>query len=182
MKLLENTNKIIANRKREGWFDIYILDDNITIYKKNKKRGLGPYLKKKIKKDKAYLSYKEKIEESYKTENNHTIRGYDVERDGSYKCMYIEGYRLDRISDNINSDILIKIKEATIILRKSLNDNNNLSGDWALHNLIYSVVDNKIYNIDIEGFFSYKYPLSNDRLELINSWIDKLIEDLNKLL
>ena len=33
---------------------------------------------------------------------------------------------------------------------------NKLNGDWAPCNLVYSIEDERIYNIDLEGFFTWK--------------------------
>ena len=49
-----------------------------------------------------------------------------------------------------------------------------LCGDWALHNLIYSIEDDKIYNVDLEGFMTYDPLPKWANLEKIASWIDKL--------
>ena len=184
MKLLDNTSKKCRKGNiNNGLFDIYMLDNNITLYKKvNNNKGvcLTNILKKE---ESKYLLYKKKIEDSYKIKYNHTIRGYDVESDGSYKCMYIEGYRLDRISDSIDLNILLKIKNAANILKTDLNCNKkNLTGDWALHNLIYSIKDDKIYNIDIEGFFSYPVLPKDGKLKHINKWLHNLIKKIDNLL
>tara|TARA_Y100000816_G_C26067466_1_gene561109 strand:- start:69 stop:1052 length:984 start_codon:yes stop_codon:yes gene_type:complete len=51
------------------------------------------------------------------------------------------------------------ILEQLIVLETSLyryNKITTLSGDWFLHNLIYDFSMNKIYNIDLEGFYTYK--------------------------
>jgi len=54
---------------------------------------------------------------------------------------------------------------------------NKLSGDWALHNLIYSIEDDKIYNIDLEGFFSCETPLPNwGNIKKINEWLDNCLK------
>ena len=53
---------------------------------------------------------------------------------------------------------LSKITQQCEILVEALQNaklENELCGDWALHNLIYSLDDEKIYNIDLEGFVTY---------------------------
>jgi hypothetical protein len=68
------------------------------------------------------------------------------------------------------------IQQSNILLEALQNEDEKgeLCGDWALHNLIYSISDDKIYNIDLEGFITY-YPLPEwANLEKITLWIDKL--------
>ena len=38
---------------------------------------------------------------------------------------------------------------------------NILKGDWALHNLIYCNDRKKIFNIDLEGFYTYPHIYDN---------------------
>ena len=99
--------------------------------------------------------------------NNHIVKGFDLESNGSYKSEYIIGYRLDLLSNitnkfpSLNPILnleLHKIKQQCEILVEALQNaklKNELLGDWALHNLIYSLNDGKIYNIDLEGFVTY---------------------------
>ena len=99
--------------------------------------------------------------------NNHIVKGFDLESNGSYKSEYIKGYRLDLLSiitnkfPSLNLILnleLSKITQQCEILVEALQNaklENELCGDWALHNLIYSLDDEKIYNIDLEGFVTY---------------------------
>ena len=74
-----------------------------------------------------------------------------------------------------DKDILLKIKKAVKKLKKNLDDNKkNLTGDWDLHNLVYSIEDDKIYNIDIEGFFTYKK--NNKTIKIMNRKLDKILK------
>jgi len=176
MKLLEN-----CETKWPGFFDIYI--DGDIIYKKLKDNNYGKSLKKNInKKETNLIKYRDIIENSHINEyyGKHTIKGYDVENDGSYKCDYIEGYRLDKLKDNIDNvneiidvDILIKINEQINVLKTDLAKHKNcINGDWDVHNLIYSIHDNIIYNVDLEGF--YNAPMGKKGCMVNNiSWINK---------
>ena len=118
--------------------------------------------------------------------NNHIVKGFDMEPNGSYRSNYIEGYRLDLIivlmkkysSLNLLSKLeLGKITQQCEILLEALQDaesKGELCGDWALHNLIYSIEYDKIYNVDLEGFMTYDPLPEWANLEKIASWIDKL--------
>ena len=118
--------------------------------------------------------------------NNHIVKGFDLESNGSYKSNFIKGYRLDLLclltskypSFNLPSKLEMNkvIQQSNILLEALQNEDEKgeLCGDWALHNLIYSISDDKIYNIDLEGFITY-YPLPEwANLEKITLWIDKL--------
>lgn len=173
MELLENSENGF-----DGRFIIYKYDEN-TIYKKIKKEiHSQKLLLDKIKKN--FSKYKNIIENIYKSPFFPSIKGYDVEDDGSYKCKIIHGYRLDRIAKlNLKNNEIIKIRIAILKLKSILNKNvNKLSGDWALHNLIYSINDDKIYNVDLEGFFSYPSVPSWGNINFINKWLDDCIKNI----
>ena len=118
--------------------------------------------------------------------NNHIVKGFDEEPNGSYKSNYIEGYRLDLVTMIINkfpslnrpSKLeLDKITNQCEILLKALQDaesKGELCGDWALHNLIYSIEDDIIYNIDLEGFMTYDPLPEWANLTEITTWLEKL--------
>ena len=175
-KLLDGQTKKVGAHISSGIFDIYIHDN--VIYKKAKAELIN------VRDESIFQKYKYVIENAYKNKHNHTIMGYDVERDGSYKCRYIKGYRLDKINDsNINKSCMLKIKEQILLLKNDLNANKDkLYGDWALHNLIYSINDNKIYNIDIEGFYPCHLSSNSGGLPhwgsitKINKWLSNLIK------
>ena len=157
----------------EGRFDIY--KNNSFIYKKTKNNQHGIKLKYQI--NNNYKLYKFIIENSYKKNYNHTIKGFDVENDGSYSCKYIEGYRLDKINKDFEQNLLNKIKKAVNNLKININDNKQyISGDWGLHNLIYSLQDDKIYNIDIEGFFTNIKLPKWCSIDNINKWLNTIID------
>lgn len=173
--LLENCSTIY-----QGRFRIYKYKN--IIYKKFKKEK---YRNKRLNNEITGKidTYKNIIRNSYKQKYNHTIEGYDIEEDGSYKCRYIDGYRLDKLLHS-NKDLLLikKIKNSIIELKNCLLKNKNkLTGDWGLHNLIYSPVDDKIYNIDLEGFFTYKNNLPTFMsFKKINQNLDYILENITK--
>lgn len=180
-KLLKGIKKYALNTGKlfEGLFDIYINKENTIIYKKNKSKKLL----KKISEEDEFLKYKDFIQNSYKKNSlkKYIIEGFDVERDGSYKCKFIDGFRLDKNPDNLDS---LQKEKLNNLLKRFLEDLNNLdkvSGDWALHNIIYDSNNNKLYNIDLEGFFSfqeYKQLYGWGDLKSINNWINNLIKKL----
>ena len=174
MELLEN-----SENGYEGRFYIYKYDEN-TVYKKIKKEIPNQkLLSNKIVKN--FSKYKDVIENIYKSPFP-TVKGYDVENDGSYKCKFINGYRLDRINNfNLKYNEIIKIKSAIYKLKDILNK-NKLSGDWALHNLIYDINDDKIYNVDLEGFFSCPSLPSWGNINFINKWLQDCDNKLNEII
>lgn len=120
--------------------------------------------------------------------NNHIVKGFDLESNGSYKSEYVEGYRLDLLSIIINkfpslnlisSSKLEKLIQQCKILIEALQDaelRGELCGDWALHNLVYSISYEKIFNIDLEGFMTYDPIPEWANLTKIIQWIHILGE------
>ena len=178
-KLLKNTNKFVNNIKIISRFNIYINNDNTIIYKIINNTKLGIKLKNSINNDKEFNIYKDILLNSYKKSYNHTIPVFDIERNGSYKSKYINGYRIDKLNKNINKKLLKKIIKQINILKKDLHNNEKiLSGDWALHNLIYSIEDDKIYNIDIEGFYTYQKIPEWISIDMFNYLLDEILNNI----
>jgi hypothetical protein len=166
-----------------GLYILYINETENIIYKKIRRKIKDVYNFKKI---------------IYNLKNNQILSEYIfepekiyIENDCSYYSMFIaNGIRLYDIAigDIIDFTTLIKLKECILNLKNILNDyvkTNKLSGDWALHNLIYCLDTNKIYNVDLEGF--YTYPLIHDNgncnIKNCNTWLDKVLEIIeNKLI
>lgn len=178
-KLLTNIEKYATDTGKLciGRFDIYINEKSNIIYKKNRCENLL----NEILNEKKFLRYKDIIENSYKVNSlkKYIIEGFDIERDGSYKCKFIDGFRLDKIPDNLDSNQKIRLICILNQFLEDLNKLNNLSGDWGLHNIIYDYNNNKLYNIDLEGFFSFQKLPNWGNLNNINKWIRKLINNLN---
>lgn len=101
-------------------------------------------------------------------------RPINIEYNGSYTMNYIEGINLmDILKKNdtkckisgwvskeiiVNKKIGIEILKQLIFLENELYNYSkiySLRGDWFLHNLIFDINKNCIYNIDLEGFYSY---------------------------
>lgn len=72
--------------------------------------------------------------------------------------------------DNIKTQVNKLIADLTIA-----DSNGKLIGDWALHNLIYSPSDDRIYNIDLEGFMTYNPIPEWANLNKIKLWLNQII-------
>lgn len=163
-----------------GIFNIYINKDKTIIYKKNKMNRNGKILINSLKKKEEIDKYKNILLNIKDNQyiNKHVIKCFDVENDGSYKCEYIDGYRLDKINNEIINDktvidkIIIQIEK----LKELLNKNHKfIGGDWALHNLIYRVSDDNIYNIDIEGFYTNLKLPGWGNINKINEFLESVL-------
>ena len=110
-----------------------------------------------------------------------------IEDDGSYYSSFNKNsIRLYDINSNSKLDdtILYNLKRSIQDMKKKLNNyvkTNKLSGDWALHNLIYCLDTNKIYNVDLEGFYTYPLIHNNGNCDInyCNERFDKLLKDIN---
>lgn len=166
----------------DGLFDLYINDKHQIIYKKIKKNIDNISIYKNI---------------IYNLKNNPILSKYilkpeniQIKEDGSYFSMFVKnGIRLYDIDSKkvIDNNILIKIKESVKYLQKDLNEyvkNNTLNGDWALHNLIYCLDTNKIYNVDLEGFYTYPFIHNNGNCDIkyCNERFNKLLIIIEKKL
>lgn len=166
------TNTKNFKTKYAGRFEVYL--DGRFVHKKPKKNRWNDKLIEQIKEE-GFDVYRDIIKNSYKTDYNNTIRGFNVKRNSGYSSVYVDGYRLDKVNKETDKDILLKIKKAVKKLKKNLDDNKKiLTGDWDLPNLVYSIEDDKIYNIDIEGFFTYKK--NNKTIKSRNKWFNKILK------
>ncbi len=175
----------IGLTKFPGRFTVY-KKGNI-IYKKTNtnNNNTSNSFRKKITVD--FNNYKMIMTNAWKYKYNHTVPIYHIERDGSHKSIYIDGFRLDKIGSHLNSIKNKKkrlkyaslVKKAVIKLKKSINENyNKIGGDWALHNLIYSIKYDKIFNIDVEGFYTYQKLPHWGTINHINNWLYSVIKIL----
>ncbi len=122
--------------------------------------------------------------------SHHVIKGFEAEPEGSYKSKFVKGYRLDLVYKQVvdrthvefpsrgeRKKIRIQAKRLFEILKEE-NDKNALNGDWALHNLIYSRDEDKIYNVDLEGFIRYNPLPSWCGMNEISLWFEEFIDAL----
>lgn len=127
---------------------------------------------------------------SNKRISRHIAKGFGIENDGSYKSKYIQGYRLDLLASIMEEYPSLqlpsheerdKIKiqcEQLMLALKETNSAGELLGDWALHNLIYSPLEDCIFNIDLEGFITYNPLPEWAGLEQIHTWIENFMIQL----
>ena len=157
-----------------GVFNIKI--ENDIVYKElNIKNPTGRNLKNKLSNNEKEINEYKKHLDSYKLPiiGKFTAPPLSVNDNGNYTMKFISGINLMDILDKNdplcknarwkskeikpNNDISINILKQSFILEHSLNLHKNLSlrGDWFLHNMIYNEQNNIIYNVDLEGFYSY---------------------------
>ena len=172
--------------KSKNQYDFFISTDKRTIYKSinSSNNELSELLEKpgKMERFSKILNGKQFTSQM----KRHIVKGFDEEPNGSYKSNYIEGYRLDLLylliskypSFNIPSKLeMNKVIQQSEVLLNALEDaksSGELCGDWALHNLIYSIDKDIIYNIDLEGLMTYDPLPEWANLEKIVSWFDNL--------
>lgn len=118
--------------------------------------------------------------------NDHIVRGFELESNGSYKSNYVKGYRLDLVImlmneyPSLNLPLEVELNKIIVqcdILLRALQEadmKGELCGDWALHNLVYSINDDVIYNVDLEGFMTYDPLPEWANLKVITEWLRKL--------
>lgn len=147
--------------ENKGLFDIYLNDDIQILYKKAKQPFLKTFDEQQLYR---YILTNMNLDKKL---GNYVVNVYVVEEDGSYYTNYINNtIRLFDIKNDtfLDNDTLIKIKNKMMELKNTLINvatNDIVCGDWALHNLLYSYDDDKIYNIDMEGFYTYPYVHNN---------------------
>lgn len=169
----------LANNNRvNNKFDFYISDDESVIYKKNNHSSSA---------FSSLISYKdsfnrfEKILDGSVFEEilqNHICKGFEPETNGSYKSRFMHGYRLDLLDTyEISPEVLQIIRQQCELLIKNLVvawSRDCLYGDWALHNLVFSLENQCIMNIDLEGFLTYNPLPEWANIGIILQWIKEI--------
>ena len=156
-----------------GRFYIYINKEKTHLYK----YARVTKIKTEMKNDNHFNNYKQIIEQAEQKEivGKYLINGKIIKQNcGDYIIRYIDGYRFDHLYRINDIELLNKIKIQIDIFIEDLklaNSKKLLHGDWGIQNIIYDKENGKIYNIDIEGL--YTYPR-------LPSWcnINKIIEDI----
>lgn len=156
-------------------YDFFISEDESVIYKKNNQssKRLNDIFRDNSNRD-FFLRIMNGIGLPVPL-RPHIVNGFELEDDGSYKSPFLHGYRLDLIDSYELSDEEFKtiIAESERLLDNLhlASANDELTGDWALHNLIFSLSSKRIMNVDLEGFFTYNpLPVWAD-IEIITRWI-----------
>jgi len=157
-----------------GVFNIKINDG--FIYKKLNPNNLtSKKIIKELKNDKNLKNYKIHLN-SYKLPiiGQFIEKPIKIEDNGNYNMKYIEGINLMDILKKkdkkckiagwtskelkLNKNIAVEILKQLLYLESKLYEYSksySLCGDWFLHNLIYDISRKQIYNIDLEGFYTY---------------------------
>ena len=169
-----------------GIFDIYINYENNIIYKKIKNKNSTIYINIEKYRDIILNLYKIEIINKYILNPKQIY----IETDGSYYSTFIKNsIRLFdiNINSNINNNILNKILNCIKTLQYDLTkyiEKYILSGDWAIHNLLYCIDTENLYNIDLEGFYTYPFLYNNGNCNInyFNTKITSLIELINNLI
>ncbi len=169
---LQNENRV--NNK----YDFYISADENIIYKNN--NHSSPAFNTLISNKDSFERFEKILNGSIFEEvlRQHICNGFDLETDGSYKSRFMHGYRLDLIHTYDLSEEKLKIvhQQCELLIEnlKNLDSKCELFGDWALHNLVFSLENQCIMNIDLEGFLTYD-PLPNwANRAVIIQWIKEI--------
>ena len=182
IKISSPYKTVFKNKIYNGRFKLYLNKDKDIVYKKvSYKEFLEDHnIPIESYKSKIYNLKNLKIINKYLYEPNYIY----IKDDGSYYSKYIKNNiriydileKNKQIDKKILNKIIYKIKELKndlIIYKK----NNKLFGDWNSSNLVYNIDDNKIYNIDYEGFALYNIAQDGS-----DEYFDRIIEKLTKKL
>lgn len=140
-----------------GRYRTFINESKTLLYKKS----FTTKMARDISTKEGFNKYKQLIEnvENIEYIGKHSINGIVVKDDcADYVSPFIHGYRLDHLYRVKDKELFGKIiKQINILLKnvEECNKNNKFSGDWSVQNLIYNEEKDFIYNIDIEGYFTY---------------------------
>jgi hypothetical protein len=156
-------------------YDFFISEDESVIYKKNNQSSERL---NKIFRDNTNMDFFLRIMDGIGLPTPlrpHIVNGFELEDDGSHKSPFLHGYRLDLLDSYELSDeefkIIITETERLLSILLLVSADNELTGDWALHNLIFSLSHKRIMNVDLEGFVTYNpIPVWAD-IEIITEWI-----------
>jgi len=166
--------------KKNNNYNFFISNDESIIYKKN--NHSNPSIEQLLQdvEKRRFFSQLLAGHALGETLQLHVVKGFDLEADGSYKSEFIHGFRLDLLhtydltQERVNSILLAS--ELFINRITDSNSQGNLTGDWALHNLVYSLKYERIVNIDLEGFLFYDPIPHWADCDLIVSWVQATIQ------
>ncbi len=172
----ENINKV------KNAFDFYISDDESVIYKRNNNSNqrFSQLLKDWNNRENFVRILKGEFFDPIL--RSHICNGFDLEADGSHKMKFLHGYRLDMIRNYaIDGDTAkLVLEQCEILLYKLsiVNESGTFLGDWATHNLVYSLEHCAIYNIDLEGFLTYNPVPKWADFNVFETWMKDVIRQL----
>ena len=175
---VRNENKV--NNK----YDFFISMDESIIYKKNNQSS--QQFNALISNEETLNRFKKVLDGSIfePVLQQHIPNGFELETDGSYKSKFMHGFRLDMIHTyEIIEEVSQMILEQCELLIQNLaliDSQNDLFGDWALHNLVFSLEYQCIMNVDLEGFLTYD-PLPNwADFKVVETWLNQFKNNLFK--
>ena len=164
--------------KKINGYNFFITYDEQTIYKKS--NGENKELNDLLKSSAHFEYFSSVIDGSIFTPliQQYIVKGFDLEKDGSYKSEFLHGYRLDLIDtytihETQYSKIILELKSLLHVLRIT-DSSDSLTGDWALHNLVYSLKYEQIFNVDLEGFLRYSPLPKWAGIQQIEQWFKPL--------
>lgn len=121
----------------------------------------------------------------------HCAKSFRIRRDGGYVSEYIAGYNLAHLRnvlfDENAFDAALRpgLADAINALVVDLNEyrriNGRLTGDWALHNLIFSTDRSIIINVDLEGFYTYVDEGQENNFDVVRDNLDDIARYLDLL-
>ena len=172
-------------QKVRNAFDFFISEDESIIYKRN--NYSNEKFSELIKSQGSFNEFKKVLDGSFFSScvSGHIPNGYDLESDGSHKMKFLHGCRLDLIEsydlDPISAKLILNQVINLLNCLAKANEEDDLFGDWATHNLVYSFELNSIFNIDLEGFMTYRpLPVWAD-YNAIERWLNSIIVELQAL-
>ncbi|MRH42708.1 hypothetical protein GH741_08410 [Aquibacillus halophilus] len=153
-----------------GIFKVFVDKKSNLVIKVNRRdSSSSSKFYKKIKGTKEFDIYKKTLMSAVNKEflKPHICSVTEVFRDGGYKSPFVQGKNIQvmliefqeghlMISKEESEKLLTAIDNLYLNLKQYYQAHENLPGDWMLHNLVYDNVSNKIINVDIEGFYTFK--------------------------
>lgn len=139
-----------------------VIKDGIVYKYLNKESEIGKLLNERFKHKNHLHYFNFQLVNGYNKDyiGKHIVIGKNFRGRGDYTSPYIHGELLADINIldlPINSKIqfLYSLHDLLISIYKYKEKFNSITGDWALHNLIWDSKSGHIVNIDLEGFYTY---------------------------
>jgi len=184
----------INNHIKNGIFEVFVFTENGTkvvlkVPRRDTFLSVKFYLK--IRRTDGFKDYSDTLKslESISHLKENVAELVEIYKHGGYKSVYIDGYNLKDITykilyDDYNFDksLAKRISKQIKNLIENLEMHNHefgyIPGDWPLHNLVYDSANDKIINVDLEGFYTYKKDNRENDLSFLKN---ELYEVLNLL-
>ena len=123
---------------------------------------------------------------------NNNIAGFlKVYKHGGYESAYVEGVNLkalrekllygdEDIAENLANKIITQLRYLIANLEAHHDELGHIPGDWILHNLIYDEDNDRVVNVDLEGFYTYKKNNFENNLNYLRNELNEIIDLLDK--